>query len=185
MTIFKWLKEEIEAILWFKKGFKKQPFKNTLRCVLIVVCICVVIDLGNYGKTSRKADKIYPELLSNVRELSLILEKEEKLENIDYAKYKFLFTAYDKGFTTQKKDLNKTLNDFYTNLRKIDVLKTKRDFDIIIGQGNNILAKFSDYFGCKDYFDYIEKQQDRPRAASESTVGVRFNFMRYIKYKFH
>ncbi len=62
-----------------------------------------------------------------------------------------------------KQKLDRQLRNFYIGLEKIIVLREQEDFETPIGQGEDIINKFNYYFGCKDFFDFMEIEKNKPR----------------------
>ncbi len=182
--MIKWLKDQIEAFEWLKSWFKKKSTKNILIILGILLTALLWWDTHRYSKILKSVDKIYLEVLSNMQELNSIISTEKDLAQINHSKYKFLLNAYDNDFTTNKQHLDQQLNNFYTNLQKIEVFKKSDEFGVIVNQGKYIKDKFNYYFGCKDYFDYIEDWKKRPRVVSGQTVVLRFYPKNYLRYKF-
>ncbi|MCK4946846.1 MAG: hypothetical protein KAS46_00585 [Candidatus Aureabacteria bacterium] len=178
---FKRLREEIEAKDWLKKHLSK---KSILKYIVILFVICLVWDFNRYCGVCSLADDIYPEILSNLSELHLIITQENKSQNIDYSKYKLILSTYDKGVKTNKKIVDRQITNFYTNLKKIEVLKNKEDFEKILDQGEDVKYKLNYYFGCQDYFDDLKEMKNRPRVASQNTAVCRLYLRNYFRYWF-
>jgi len=182
--MIKWLQEQIAALEWLKAWLSKKSTKQIIIILAILLCGLFWWDTLKYADVWKEADKIYPEVLANIQELNLIISTEKDFSNINHSKYKFLVDAYEKDFSTNKQHLDKQLSNFYINLRKIEVFKTKDDFENIVAQGNYVKDYFNYYFGCKDYFDYIENQKNKPRAVSAEIVVLRFYLKNYLRYRF-
>ena len=183
--MLKWLKDEIESFEWLKKWFRKKSFKDILKLICIIFFAFFWWDTYQYSKVWKVADNIYPEVLSNVEELHLMISNERDWTGIDFSKYKFLNEAYTQDFTTNKKELDRQLRNFYTGLKKVSLLTGKQDFDVLTSQGEYILNKFNYYFGCKDFFDFMERERMKPRVTSADTTVPRFYMVNYLRYKFH
>ncbi len=182
--MIEWLRKQIESLEWIKSWVKKNPVKNTLIILAILLVFFLYWDISQYSKISNQTDKIYIEILANMQELNTIISTEKDLSNIDYSKYEFITGAYNDVFTTNKKRLDRQVYNFYTNIKRVKVFTKKEEFEHMINQGNDIKMQLNYYFGCKDYFDYIEDWKKRPRVASEDSVVVRFSLIRYLRYKF-
>ncbi len=120
------------------------------------------------------ADKIFIEVLANLKKIDMRLEG----ENLSQGNPGFQTANYEKWFSNFGiGELDRQIENFYTNLRNRDVwiFKNKDDWERVKGQGEDVKSMLTLYFCCKDYYQvrFHETRavsQDTTETLSASTV---------------
>jgi hypothetical protein len=144
----------------------------------IVACLWVLYSTYNdYAKKQETAFLIYPELIDNIAALDAMLDKEDKVEHIYFFnREKFSQEAYRRFYKYfGKPKIDTALANFYVNIGKSQSEFKKNDLLDIKGQGDQAAQSLSYYFGCKDWYDSRNSENNNMNVrniASADIVGL-------------
>jgi len=98
------------------------------------------------------ACRFHVEVLANVKELKKILADIDKPDfKID--NYKFIYDYYDRYHPEFNNfGIDVQITNFYINLKKLGYGYLKDDILTVKAQGDDVLNKLENQFGCSDYF---------------------------------